>query len=32
VLPGQRADVRDRSVAVAMHMLRSLLRGEEPPL
>jgi nicotinamide-nucleotide amidase len=32
VLPGQRADVRDRSVAVAMHLLRSLLRGEEPPL
>jgi nicotinamide-nucleotide amidase len=32
VLPGGRADVRDRSVAVAMHMLRSLLRGEEPPL
>ena len=32
VLPGQRTDVRDRSVAVAMHMLRSLLRGEEPPL
>jgi nicotinamide-nucleotide amidase len=32
VLPGQRADVRDRSVAVAMHLLRHLLRGEEPPL
>jgi nicotinamide-nucleotide amidase len=32
VLPGGRADVRDRSVAVAMHMLRSLLRGEDPPL
>jgi len=32
VLPGQRADVRDRSVAVAMHMLRVLLSGEEPPL
>jgi competence/damage-inducible protein CinA-like protein len=32
VLPGSRADVRDRSVAVAMHMLRVLLRGEEPPL
>lgn len=32
VLPGSRADVRDRSVAVAMHLLRVLLRGEEPPL
>jgi nicotinamide-nucleotide amidase len=32
VLPGGRADVRDRSVAVAMHLLRVLLRGEEPPL
>jgi nicotinamide-nucleotide amidase len=32
VLPGGRADVRDRSVAVAMHLLRVLLRGEQPPL
>jgi nicotinamide-nucleotide amidase len=32
VLPGERADVRDRSVAVAMHMLRRLLRGEDLPL
>jgi nicotinamide-nucleotide amidase len=32
VLPGGRADVRDRSVAVAMHLLRHLMRGEEPPL
>jgi nicotinamide-nucleotide amidase len=32
VLPGQRADVRDRSVAVALHMLRRLLRGEDLPL
>jgi nicotinamide-nucleotide amidase len=31
-LPGGRADVRDRSVTVAMHLLRMLLRGEEPPL
>jgi nicotinamide-nucleotide amidase len=31
VLPGERADVRDRSVAVAMHMLRRLLRGEDLP-
>jgi nicotinamide-nucleotide amidase len=27
-LPGNRADVRDRSTTVAMHMLRRLLRGE----
>ena len=27
-LPGSRSDVRDRSVTVAMHMLRRLLRGE----
>jgi len=32
VLPGSRADIRERSVAVAMHMLRHLLRGGEPPL
>jgi nicotinamide-nucleotide amidase len=32
VLPGRRGDVRDRSVAVAMHMLRRLLRGEDFPL
>jgi nicotinamide-nucleotide amidase len=31
VLPGDRDDIRDRSVTVAMHMLRWLLRGEEPP-
>jgi nicotinamide-nucleotide amidase len=31
VLPGDRADIRDRSVTVAMHMLRRLLRGEELP-
>ncbi|MGH2858104.1 MAG: competence/damage-inducible protein A [Solirubrobacteraceae bacterium] len=27
-LPGDRADIRDRSVTVAMHMLRRLLSGE----
>jgi nicotinamide-nucleotide amidase len=30
-LPGSRSDIRDRSVAVAMHMLRRLLRGEQLP-
>jgi nicotinamide-nucleotide amidase len=28
VLPGTRADIRDRSVTISMHMLRRLLRGE----
>jgi nicotinamide-nucleotide amidase len=28
-LPGGRADVRDRSTTVAMHLLRRLLRGDE---
>jgi nicotinamide-nucleotide amidase len=28
VLPGSRADIRDRSVTVAMHMLRRVLLGE----
>jgi nicotinamide-nucleotide amidase len=32
VLPGGRDDVRDRSVAVAMHLIRVFLRGDEPPL
>jgi nicotinamide-nucleotide amidase len=30
-LPGGRADVRDRSTTVAMHMLRRLLSGESDP-
>ena len=30
-LPGNRDDVRDRSVSVAMHMLRRLLIGEDLP-
>jgi len=29
-LPGERPDVRDRSTTVGMHLLRWLLRGEEP--
>ncbi len=29
-LPGDRAEVRDRSTTVGMHLLRRLLRGEEP--
>jgi len=32
VLPGNRADIRDRSVVVAMHMLRRLLLGEQLPV
>jgi nicotinamide-nucleotide amidase len=31
-LPGDRAEVRDRSTTVALHLLRRLLRGEEFPL
>jgi nicotinamide-nucleotide amidase len=30
-LPGNRAEVRDRSTTVAMHLLRRLLLGEEAP-
>jgi nicotinamide-nucleotide amidase len=30
-LPGDRAEVRDRSTTVAMHLLRRLLRGEDAP-
>jgi nicotinamide-nucleotide amidase len=32
VIPGGRADVRERSALVGMHLLRMLLSGEEPPL
>ncbi|MGE5282702.1 MAG: competence/damage-inducible protein A [Chloroflexota bacterium] len=32
VIPGDRADVRERSALVGMHLLRLLLRGEESPL
>src|SRR5262249_13794338 len=31
VLPGNRSDIRDRSVVVAMHLTRYLLEGREPP-
>lgn len=32
LIPGDRADVRDRSALVGMHLLRILLRGERAPL
>ncbi len=32
VLPGDRADIRDRTTTVAMHLLRFLLTEERPPL
>jgi nicotinamide-nucleotide amidase len=32
VIPGGRADIRERSALVGMHLLRLLLRGEEAPL
>jgi nicotinamide-nucleotide amidase len=32
VIPGDRAEVRDRSTTVGMHLLRRLLRGEELPV
>ena len=32
VLPDNRAEIRDRSTTVGMHLLRRLLRGEEFPL
>jgi nicotinamide-nucleotide amidase len=32
LVPGDRAEIRDRATTVAMHMLRRLLRGEELPL
>jgi nicotinamide-nucleotide amidase len=32
VIPGGREDIRERSALVGMHLLRLLLRGEEPPL
>ncbi len=32
VIPGGRADIRERSALVGMHLLRNLLGGEKPPL
>jgi nicotinamide-nucleotide amidase len=32
VIPGGRADIRERSALVGMHLLRILLSGEKPPL
>jgi nicotinamide-nucleotide amidase len=32
VLPGDRAEIRDRSATLAMHLLRRLLRGEDFPI
>jgi nicotinamide-nucleotide amidase len=31
VLPGNRADIRQRSTVVALHLVRYLLEGREPP-
>jgi nicotinamide-nucleotide amidase len=31
VLPGSRSDIRERSVVVALHLVRYLLEGREPP-
>jgi nicotinamide-nucleotide amidase len=31
VLPGSRSDIRERSTVVALHLLRYLLEGREPP-
>ena len=32
VVPGDRAEIRDRSTTVAMQLLRRLLRGEDLPI
>ncbi len=32
VLPGNRAEIRDRSTTLAMHLMRRLLRGEDFPI
>jgi nicotinamide-nucleotide amidase len=31
VVPGDRSDIRDRSAVIALHLLRYLLEGREPP-
>jgi nicotinamide-nucleotide amidase len=31
VLPGDRGDIRQRSTVVALHLVRFLLEGREPP-
>jgi nicotinamide-nucleotide amidase len=31
-IPGKRADIRERSALIGMHLLRNLLGGTEPPL
>jgi nicotinamide-nucleotide amidase len=31
-IPGNRADIRERSALVGMHLLRTLLRGDDPPI
>jgi nicotinamide-nucleotide amidase len=31
ILPGNRTDIRERSVVVALHLIRYLLEGREPP-
>lgn len=31
-IPGDRAEIRDRSTTVAMHLVRRLLRGEQSPI
>ena len=32
VIPGKRADIRERSALIGLHLLRTLLGGSEPPL
>ncbi len=32
MIPGGRADIRERSALVGMHLLRTLLGGTEPPI
>jgi nicotinamide-nucleotide amidase len=31
-IPGDRSEIRDRSTTVALHLVRRLLRGEQPPI